>query len=66
MYIINQGMSCRHQYQILLQSNKVIFYIGFIHPHWFESIASEMTNYIIVSQGTKIYITRILYYIDQI
>ena len=29
-------------------------------------MASEMTNYIIVSQGTKAYTTRALYYIDQI
>src|SRR6266498_3947818 len=29
-------------------------------------MTSEMTNYIIVSQGTKAYTTRALYYIDQI
>src|SRR6266540_6123226 len=33
MYIINQEMPYRHQYQILLQSNKAIFHIGFIHTH---------------------------------
>jgi len=38
MYIINQGMPCRHQYRILLQSNKAIFHMGFIHTRWFESI----------------------------
>ncbi|CAB4421546.1 unnamed protein product [Rhizophagus irregularis] len=32
MYIINQGMPCRHQYRVLLQSSKAIFYMGFIHP----------------------------------
>ena len=32
MYIINQGMPCRHQYRILLQSNKAIFHMGlFMH-----------------------------------
>jgi len=29
-------------------------------------MTSEMTNYIIVSQGTKVYTTKALYYIDQI
>jgi hypothetical protein len=33
MYIINQGMPCRHQYRILLQSNKAIFHMGFIHAY---------------------------------
>ncbi|CAB4429007.1 unnamed protein product [Rhizophagus irregularis] len=32
MYIINQGMPCRHQYRVLLQSSKAIFHMGFIHP----------------------------------
>ena len=31
MYIINQGMPCRHQYQILLHSGKALFHMGFIH-----------------------------------
>ncbi|CAB5203023.1 unnamed protein product [Rhizophagus irregularis] len=31
MYIINPGMPCRHQYQVLLQSDKVLFHMGFIH-----------------------------------
>src|ERR1044072_1780792 len=66
MYIINQGMPCRHQYRILLQSNRAIFHIGFIHTRWFESMPSEITNYVIVSQGTKTYTTKALYYIDQI
>jgi len=48
MYIINQGMPCRHQYRILLQSNKAIFHIGFIHSRWFESIPTETNNYITI------------------
>ncbi|CAB5381352.1 unnamed protein product [Rhizophagus irregularis] len=39
----------------------------FIHSHWYESILTEITNYIIVAQGNKDYIyTKALYYIDQI
>ncbi|CAG8733730.1 20411_t:CDS:2 [Rhizophagus irregularis] len=48
MYIINQGMPCRHQYRVLLQSSKAIFHMGFIHSRWYESIPTEITNYIIV------------------
>ncbi|PKY44932.1 hypothetical protein RhiirA4_459383 [Rhizophagus irregularis] len=66
MYIINQGMPCRHQYRVLLQSSKAIFYMGFIHPCWYESIPIETTNYIIVAQGNKDYTTKALYYINQI
>ncbi|CAB4425288.1 unnamed protein product [Rhizophagus irregularis] len=66
MYIINQGMPCRHQYRVLLQFSKAIFHMGFIHPRWYESIPTETTNYIIVAQGNKDYITKALYYIDQI
>ncbi|RGB32217.1 hypothetical protein C1646_763158 [Rhizophagus diaphanus] len=66
IYIINQGMSYRHQYQVFLQSSKVIFHMGFIHPRWYESIPTEITNYIIVAQENKDYTTKALCYIDQI
>src|SRR5436189_2117987 len=65
MYIINQGMPCRHQYRILLQSDKAIFHMGFIHTRWFESIPFETSNYITIAQGTKAYTTDSLQYIDQ-
>ena len=65
MYIINQGMPCRHQYRILLQSNKAIFHMGFIHTRWFESIPTETNNYITIGQGTKAYTTNSLQYINQ-
>ncbi|PKY28777.1 hypothetical protein RhiirB3_391314 [Rhizophagus irregularis] len=61
MYIINQGMPCRHQYRVLLQSSKAIFHMGFIHLRWYESILTETTNYIIVAQGNKDYTTKALY-----
>jgi hypothetical protein len=36
MFIVNQGMLCRHQYRVLIQSEKAIFYISLIHTHWFN------------------------------
>lgn len=65
MYIINQGMPCRHQYRILLQSNKAIFHMGFIHTRWFGSIPPETNNYITINQGTTTYTTNSLQYINQ-
>jgi len=60
MYIINQRMPCQHQYQILLQSNKVIFHIGFIYTRWFESMLFETNNYIMIARGTKAYTINLL------
>ncbi len=65
MYIINQEMPCRHQYQILLQSNKAIFHISFIHTCWFELMLFETNNYITITWGTKAYTTNLLQYINQ-
>jgi hypothetical protein len=66
MYVINQGMPCRHQYRILLQSDKAVFHMGFIHTRWFKSIPSETLEYITIAQGNKTYSGKPLYYIDQI
>ena len=66
MYIINQGMPCRHQYRVLLQSDKAIFHMGFIHTRWFESIPSETSNYVVIAQGNKTYLNKSLHHIDQI
>jgi hypothetical protein len=66
MYIINQGMPCRHQYRILLQSDKAIFHMGFIHTRWLKSMPSEASKYITIAQGNKTYSSRPLHYIDQI
>ncbi|CAB4407071.1 unnamed protein product [Rhizophagus irregularis] len=80
MYIINQGMPCRHQYRVLLQSSKAIFHMSlFIHvvstkfrhfsisPTCQNPLVSPATlNYIIVAQGNKDYTTKALYYINQI
>ena len=65
MYIINQEIPYRHQYQILLQSNKAIFHMGFIHTRWFELMLPETNNYITIARGTKAYTTNPLLYINQ-
>jgi hypothetical protein len=66
MNIINQGMPCRHQYRILLQSDKAVFHMGFIHTRWFESMPSETSRYATIAQGNKTYSIKPLHYIDQI
>ncbi|GBC43719.2 hypothetical protein GLOIN_2v1475381 [Rhizophagus irregularis DAOM 181602=DAOM 197198] len=66
MNIINQGMLCRHQYRILLQSDKAVFHMGFIHTRWFESMPSETSRYATIAQGNKTYSIKPLHYIDQI
>ena len=65
MYIINQGMPCQYQYRILLQSNKAVFHMGFVHTCWFELMPAKIDNYIIITQETKAYTTNSLQYIDQ-
>jgi hypothetical protein len=51
MLIVNQGMPCRHQYRIFLQSAKVIFHLDFIHTRWFEAVpTADIINKIIISQ----------------
>jgi len=63
MNIINQGMLCRHQYRVLIQSNKAVFHIGFIHARWFESIPSEINS---ITIGAQTHSFMPLHYIDQI
>lgn len=64
MNIINQGMPCRHQYRVLLQSSGAVFHITFINNRWFEKIPSD-TN-IVISQGIKSSTSIVLHYIEQI
>jgi hypothetical protein len=65
MYIINQGMLCRYQYRILIQSEKAVFHLSLIYGRWFESIPSEVSNITIVKGKTSN--TAIpLHYINQI
>jgi hypothetical protein len=65
MQIVNQGMLCRHQYRILIQSSKAIFHLSFIHSRWFESIPSETMNITIINGKTN-YEAIPLRYISQI
>ncbi|CAB5386713.1 unnamed protein product [Rhizophagus irregularis] len=59
-------MLCRHQYRVLLQSDKALFHIGFIHTRWFEFTPPETSNYVTIAQGNKTYSSKPVYYIDQI
>ena len=51
MFIVNQGMLCRHQFRILIQSNKVIFHISLIHTQWFNSNPSDSTGFLTIVNG---------------
>ncbi|CAG8706251.1 4057_t:CDS:2, partial [Cetraspora pellucida] len=64
MHIINQEMPCRHQYRILLQFSKAVFHMSFIHLHWLKTELTK-TSYIIISQGAKVYTTKLLQYINR-
>ena len=44
MFIVNQGMICRHQFRVLIQSDNAIFYILHIHVRWFNSNLNSLTN----------------------
>ncbi|CAG8839104.1 1072_t:CDS:2, partial [Gigaspora margarita] len=46
-------------------SNKAIFHMGFINMRWFESVLSETSSYITITQGIKTSMTELLFYIDQ-
>jgi hypothetical protein len=65
MQMLNQGMLCRHQYRILIQSTKAIFHLSFIHSRWFESIPSEMMN-ISIANGKTNYGAMPLCFMNQI
>ncbi|PKK64125.1 hypothetical protein RhiirC2_113589 [Rhizophagus irregularis] len=64
MSIINKGMLCRHQYRVLIQSNKAVFHITFINNRWFGVIPSD-TN-VVITQGMKTSANVSLQYIEQI
>jgi hypothetical protein len=40
--------------------------MGFIHTRWFESIPSETLSYVTIAQGNKTYLSKPMYYINQI
>ncbi|PKY57778.1 hypothetical protein RhiirA4_429238 [Rhizophagus irregularis] len=49
MFIVNQGMICRHQFKVLIQSDNAIFHISHIHTRWFNLSSDPPTN----STGTE-------------
>ena len=53
MAIINQGLLCRHQYRIFLQSNIATFHISLLHTRWFNSIPTNTTNFVTIVRGEK-------------
>ncbi|CAB4400468.1 unnamed protein product [Rhizophagus irregularis] len=44
MFIVNQGMICRHQFRVLIQSDNAIFHISHIHTRWFNLSSDLPTN----------------------
>jgi hypothetical protein len=66
MCIINQGLLCRHQYRILIQSNKAMFNASLIHTRWFNSIPSDTTSFITINKGERNYTSIPLSYINQL
>ena len=53
MFILNQGMICRHQLRVLIESKKVIFHISLIHTRWFNSNPSDSTSFITIVNGER-------------
>src|SRR2546423_1587870 len=53
MFIVNHGMLCRHQYRVLIQSEKAIFHISLIHTRWFNDIPTDLPGFVIVVNGEK-------------
>jgi hypothetical protein len=53
MFIVNQGMLCRHQYRVLIQSEKAIFHISLIDTRWFNQVPSDLTGFITVVNGER-------------
>lgn len=66
MAIINQGLLCRHQYRIFIQSNKATFHISLLHTRWFNSIPSNTTNFITITKGERSSTNIPLTYINQL
>ncbi|PKK59509.1 hypothetical protein RhiirC2_857313 [Rhizophagus irregularis] len=57
MFIVNQGMICRHQFRVLIQSDNAIFHISHIHTRWFNlssDLPTNSTGFITIINGEKI------------
>ncbi|CAB5122944.1 unnamed protein product [Rhizophagus irregularis] len=69
MFIVNQGMICRHQFRVLIQSDNVIFHISHIHTRWFNLSSDPPTNstgFITIVNGEKNHTTIPLSYMNQL
>ncbi|CAG8827697.1 10179_t:CDS:2, partial [Gigaspora margarita] len=60
-----EGILCQYQYRVLLQFEKAVFHMGFIHQYWFKLILAKMSSYIIIAQRVKSHTSKSLHYIDQ-
>ena len=68
MFIVNQGMICRHQFRVLIQSDNAIFHISHIHTRWFNSDSDPSTNstgFITIVNGERNHMVISLNYISQ-
>ncbi|PKB95688.1 hypothetical protein RhiirA5_402692 [Rhizophagus irregularis] len=69
MFIVNQGMICRHQFRVLIQSDNAIFHISHIHTRWFNLSSDPPTNstgFITIVNGEKNHTTIPLSYMNQL
>ncbi|CAB4443963.1 unnamed protein product [Rhizophagus irregularis] len=66
MFIVNQGMICRHQFKVLIQSEKAIFHISHIHARWFKSNLDLSTNFITIANGKRNHTAIPLSYMNQL
>ncbi|GBC36318.2 hypothetical protein GLOIN_2v1885686 [Rhizophagus irregularis DAOM 181602=DAOM 197198] len=69
MFIINQGMICRHQFRVLIQSDNAIFHISHIHTRWFNlssDLPTNSTGFITIINGEKNHTTIPLSYMNQL
>src|SRR2546421_2281345 len=66
MFIVNQGMLCRHQYRILIQSDKAIFHTSLIHTRWFNTIPSDSIGFITIVNRERKHTTIPLNYITHL
>ncbi|CAB4389483.1 unnamed protein product [Rhizophagus irregularis] len=69
MFIVNQGMICRHQFRVLIQSDNAIFHISHIHTRWFNlssDLPTNSTGFITIINGEKNHTMILLSYMNQL
>ena len=69
MFIINQGMICRHQFRTLIQSDNAMFHISHIHTRWFNSnldSPTDSTGFIMIVNGKRNHTAIPLSYMNQL